>query len=199
MKPGDHIRIMKPSGWDHGIDVGDRTVIHFVRGAGARRSSLSDLATAGARIEVVTHPERVYPPKLVVGRAFSRLGDPAYATAFADAESFATWCLTGRAPPRALGPFPPSAMGATAKGEERARPARPRSSLPGPKRKPAQARPKAGSTRKARAGKAVKKSAAKKPAPRRSAKRAAPAVKRAARGVTKPARKARRSGKARRR
>jgi hypothetical protein len=100
MKAGDHVRILKDGSWLHAIDVGDRTVIHFAPGAGARRARVEEIAGGGARVEVVTHTARVYPPSTVVARAFSRF-EPAYASMFADSEAFAVWCKTGQAPARA--------------------------------------------------------------------------------------------------
>lgn len=103
MKAGDHIRILRPGGPVHAIDVGDRTVIHFEEGAGVRRSRLGDLAGEGT-VEVVTHAVRTYSPKQVVARAFSRFAEAAYASMFADSEAFAVWCEIGhlRAPAAAV-------------------------------------------------------------------------------------------------
>lgn len=103
MRPGDHIRILRDGGWDHAIAVGDRTVIHFARGEGVKRSLLSALASDHAPMEVVTHREPVYAPRRVVARAFSRFADSAYAAMFADSEAFACWCKAGRAPAQASG------------------------------------------------------------------------------------------------
>jgi len=103
MKAGDHIRITKDGSVEHAIDVGDRTVLHFARGAGVKRSRLAELAPNGARVDVVTHAERVYPAKQVVARAFSRFSEAAYAAMFPDSEAFAVWCKTGQIPPRASG------------------------------------------------------------------------------------------------
>jgi hypothetical protein len=96
MKAGDHICIQSDGTWRHAIDVGDRTALHFSSPGGVQRSRLSELAPAGTKVEVVTHAERVYPPKLVVARAFSRYAEAAYGAMFADSEAFAMWCKTGR-------------------------------------------------------------------------------------------------------
>ena len=137
MKAGDHIRILAPGAAVHAIDVGDRTVIHFEAGAGVRRSMLADLA-GDARVEVVTHAVRTYPPKQVVARAFSRFAESAYAAMFAGSEAFAVWCKIGQLPPAPVtsapaGP-PPSGEGA---------------STPRPRAKPAARRPDERSSRPA--------------------------------------------------
>jgi len=117
MKAGDHIRISRDGLVEHAIDVGDRTVIHFAPGSGVKRSRLTELAPNGARVDVVTHAERVYPAKQVVARAFSRFSESAYAAMFSDSEAFAVWCKTGQVPPRASGP---TAGAVTAPGTQRA-------------------------------------------------------------------------------
>ncbi len=105
MRAGDHVRVLREGRWDHAIDCGDRTVIHFVGGSGAavRHSPLGDFAGIGERVEVVPHPERVYPAREVVVRAYSRMQDPSFAHMFADAEQFAVWCKNGLLPPAATG------------------------------------------------------------------------------------------------
>jgi histone H1/5 len=114
MRVGDHIRITKGGGAEHAIDVGDRTVIHFAIGEGVKRSRLAELASDGARVEVVTHRERVFPRKQVVARAFSRFAESAYAAMFQDSEAFAIWCKNGKIPvwvsavPPALEPGSPT-------------------------------------------------------------------------------------------
>ncbi|HTP29212.1 MAG TPA: lecithin retinol acyltransferase family protein [Anaeromyxobacteraceae bacterium] len=97
MRAGDHLRILKGDTWEHAIEVGDRTVIHF-GDQGVKRSLLTEFAPNGARIEVVNHRVRVFTPKHVVARAFSRFSDSAYAAMFRDSEAFATWCKTGKMP-----------------------------------------------------------------------------------------------------
>ncbi|HUK65763.1 MAG TPA: lecithin retinol acyltransferase family protein [Anaeromyxobacteraceae bacterium] len=183
MKAGDHIRIMKASGWEHAVDVGDRTVIHFVKGEGAKRSYLYDLATPGARVEVVTHAERVYPAKHVVARAFSRVGDAAFALAFADAESFASWCATGRVPPSAPLLLPPPRAPAAAPPSSRRLKAAPAKASARKKKeskpvRPAARRAKASVRKPARAAgkKAPQRAAAKAKRPRRSISRSGKAV-----------------------
>jgi hypothetical protein len=99
MKAGDHIRILREGRWLHAIDVGDRTAIHFGPG-GLRRSLVDDLARGAEKIEVVTHPQRVYAPKAVVARAFSRFAEAAFGAMFADSEAFAVWCKMGNIPVR---------------------------------------------------------------------------------------------------
>jgi hypothetical protein len=99
MKAGDHIRILKDGEWQHAIDLGDRTVIHFAAQGGVMRSRLDSLSAGAQKVEVVTHPERVYAPKMVVARAFSRFSDSAFGSMFGDSEAFAVWCKSGGRPP----------------------------------------------------------------------------------------------------
>jgi histone H1/5 len=179
MSAGDHIRIRKSGAWEHAIDVGDRTVIHFEKGSGVKRSHVSDLANGGP-VEVVIHPTRVYAPRLVVARAFSRFSESAYAAMFPDSEAFALWCKTGQIPaaPLAVSPAPAAAAApkpvATVTSIARARKGA------AVKAKGKAAKPKAKARVKAKA--AVKA----KPA----ATKAKPAHKAKARAKAKPARKA---------
>jgi hypothetical protein len=160
MKTGDHIRITKGGGSEHAIDVGDRTVIHFATGKGVRRSRLAALASDGARVEVVTHRERVFPRKQVVARAFSRFAESAYAAMFQDSEAFAIWCKSGKVPMRASAI--PSAPEPGTPVHEALGPEAVAPSVP-VKRK---AKPVA----RVAAGRAAKKPAPKKPAPKKGAK-----------------------------
>ncbi len=118
MRAGDHVRVLREGRWDHAIDCGDRTVIHFVGGPGAaiRHSPLADFARIGERVEVVPHLERVHPPREVVARAYSRMGDPAFAHMFGGAEQFAVWCKSGLLPPPSgAAPWPLPAEAAPAR------------------------------------------------------------------------------------
>ncbi len=112
---GDHIRALRDGRWSHGIDCGDRTVIHVEVGAapGSRvqRSYRPTFEAGAAAVEVVLHRERVYAPKAVVARAFAPIRDPALAAMFGDSEDFACWCKAGRLPerPRKAVPIEPAA------------------------------------------------------------------------------------------
>ncbi len=84
----------------HGIDCGDRTVIHYSK----RGETPTVTRTAIAEfIGNTTRPGRVnikpyttcYIPATVVQRAESRLGEQQYNLAFNNCEHFATWCKTG--------------------------------------------------------------------------------------------------------
>ncbi len=112
MRTGDHVRVLKEGRWDHAIDCGDRTVIHFVAGArpAVCHTALADFARIGEPVEVVPHPERVHPAREVVARAWSRLGNPSFAHMFTGAEQFAVWCKSGLLPPAPL-PAAPAAAG----------------------------------------------------------------------------------------
>jgi hypothetical protein len=155
MRVGDHIRITKGGGAEHAIDVGDRTVIHFAIGEGVKRSRLAELASDGARVEVVTHRERVFPRKQVVARAFSRFAESAYAAMFQDSEAFAIWCKNGKIPVWVSAV--PSALEPGSHAHEAPRP----EAVPPPVRvKPAKRKVK--HVARVAAGRAAKKPAAKK-------------------------------------
>jgi Lecithin retinol acyltransferase len=144
MNLGDHIRTIANGRVDHAIDCGDRTVIHLVLATGGagraevRRSRLSDFTESAERVEVVTHSQRGYPPRMVVARAFSRLGDSAAWAMFPSAEHFATWCFNGQAPASGAGPAVPEPRAAPRKAParkpaRRKAPARPKARRPPPK------------------------------------------------------------------
>jgi hypothetical protein len=177
MKAGDHIRVRRAGGFLHGIDVGDRTVIAFEAGSGPRRVLLARFS-AGARPEVVTHTERVYAPKQVVARAFSRFSEGAYATMFPDSEAFAVWCKAGRPAGAALPPlvFPAAPAGAAPAALAKA--AKPAARNAAPAKVAAQVKAKAGIKAKARAPVKAKaaptKPAAKAPAGKAAARKAHP-------------------------
>jgi hypothetical protein len=101
---GEHIRARKGGIWNHAIDCGDQTVIHLVAdqsvppGDRVRRSYRPAFLAGADRVEVVTHRERVFAPRLVVARAFSRAREPVLAAAFRDGSELANWCKAGRAP-----------------------------------------------------------------------------------------------------
>jgi hypothetical protein len=203
MTAGDHIRIMKPSGWQHAIDVGDRTVLHFAKGEGVKRSLLSQLATEGARVEVVTHPQPVFPPEEVVGRAFSRHGTTPHAWTFADSEAFAIWCKIGRVMPGAFvrTPLPPAgrqANGAAAQAKPARKAAAAKASPPkkaaaakAAARPARAAAPKAGPKKATKAKKAAmaKKVVARAARPSGKKKAAVRAAQKASRKPAAPARK----------
>jgi hypothetical protein len=179
---GDHIRVLKGGRWLHGIDCGDRTVIYFSAGAdngepGVQRARLSEFASGAGQVQIVNHAERVFPPRMVVARAFSRLRESAFSQMFFDSEQFAAWCKSGR-----LG-FPlelSTVVGSTAKARAELA-AKPKAA----KAKPARAKARATSQSSrpaAKPRKAKQKSATKAAAQARSkaklrpkaAKRAAP-------------------------
>jgi hypothetical protein len=169
MTQGDHVRARRGGAWDHAIDVGDRTVIRFVPGAGFERCEYGDFVAGADRVEVVVHRERVFRPSLVVARAFSRFAEAAYAGMFRSPGQFAVWCKTDRVP-----------------GEEAA--------APGPAPRAGRRKgPRAGKKAAPARRKAPRKAAARRAAPRRRPaprKRARPAPGKAPR--RRGARKARR-------
>jgi hypothetical protein len=156
---GDHIRALKDGRWIHGIDLGTQQVLHLVEdpslpaGHRLRRTYKPDFTEGAISVEVVIHRERVFPPRMVVARAFSRLADPAVVAAFRSSEQFAAWCKASRLPPAA---------------EEAGRPAR--SQAGGKKGKAArQAAPKKAARKKKPP---VKKAVARKAPPRQRVARA---------------------------
>ncbi|HTN52815.1 MAG TPA: hypothetical protein VML50_10470 [Anaeromyxobacter sp.] len=183
---GDHIRARKGGRWQHGIDCGDQTVIHLVTDAGVpgsrfRRSFRPEFLAGSEAVEVVTHRERVYPPRQVVARAFSRNRDSALSAMFRDSEQFALWCKIGQVfqAPAAAEPGAPAAKarpaGAGGVGRKAARPAARKAAPMKAARKAARPKPARRAPRKAAKAKPARGRTAKKPAARgarRSARRA---------------------------
>ena len=189
---GDHVRFLRGNVWEHAIDVGDRTAIHFATGEGVRRAPLAQLAGA-TPVEVVTHTEPVFAPRRVVDRAFSRLAETAYRGMFRDSEAFAVWCKSGRVPfatmQLAPGFLPAAAGGGRSTPSVKAATSReaPVAGKPPPTRKAAGAKTAAPAKKAApaRKGAPAKKAVARQPAP----KRGAPAKKLAAAKKVAPLRK----------
>ncbi len=80
----------------HGIDCGDRTIIHYSKAGEATilRTSRDAFARGGA---VYTKPQTTsFIPDIVIERAKSRLGEQRYDLFFNNCEHFANWCKTGR-------------------------------------------------------------------------------------------------------
>jgi len=178
MALGEHLRIQVGGRYDHAVDCGDHTVLHLAMATdsgrpGVKRSLLLDFTRGAERVEVLRHRERTYPAKVVVSRAFSKLGDSAAWAMFPSPVHFVTWCLTGQAP-TAEGAFP--------------RPAFPAEGVPAEPPRPTRAAP---STRQAPAKARKATRAAAKPAARAAAKkapRATPAkkAKKAMKGTARP-------------
>jgi hypothetical protein len=120
MSHGEHIRIVGGGRVVHAIDCGDRTALHLAEGDGGpatvKRSLLADLTQGTATVEVVRAAHKVYPPQMVVARAFSKLGDPAAGAMFPTSEHFAAWCVSGQAPRPSPRPAPPPPPGPPAPG-----------------------------------------------------------------------------------
>lgn len=181
---GDHIRTRKDGRWSHAIDCGDQTVMFLSEdpalppGSRIQRAYRPDFVAGADAVEVVIHRERVYPPRQVVARAFSRARDTAAAAAFRTSAEFAAWCKVGRAgmtleEAAAVVALP----GAPVARERKPAPARARPKAAAPARKPAaKAKPAAKPVRPAARKPAAKKAAQKKPAPKRTkaAKKPAP-------------------------
>jgi len=180
MNLGDHIRTLANGRLDHAIDCGDMTVIHLVPAPGGtgraevRRSRLSDFTAGAERVEVVTYLQRGYAPRMVVARAFSRLGDSAAWAMFPSAEHFATWCVSGQAPGPSAAPAAEAPPAPAARAPRPARLARKAAPKGKPARKAAargKARPRKPARRKATARARVKRAARRGGAARRRAAR----------------------------
>lgn len=208
MGHGEHLRILVGGRYNHGIDCGDRTVLHLALPSGGgmpvvKRSLFHDFASGAERVEVVRHAERTHPPKMVVSRAFSKLGDTAVGAMFPSAEHFVAWCLTGQAP---LAHAEPVAAAASAAADaapatqakqpvaQAPRAAQPAAKAPGKARvlqksKPApkKAERPAPATRKVSKPASKKKVAAPKKAAKRKVAKASRAPAKAARGKKKAA------------
>lgn len=99
MNPGDHL--ITSRGWyaHHGIYIGNGKVIHY--------SGLADGLSTGTICEVslaefengdpacIRHHHNALPPKAIVQRAKSRMGEDNYNLFSNNCEHFATWCVTG--------------------------------------------------------------------------------------------------------
>lgn len=78
----------------HGIDCGDRTVIHYRKPSEIIERTSIDIFSKGKKIYLRDYPIR-YIPDTVLNRAESRLGEQQYNLLFNNCEHFATWCVTG--------------------------------------------------------------------------------------------------------
>lgn len=86
----------------HGIDVGDRTVVHarphdFARpldGGSVVRTSLAEFAGDG-EVLVTIEPAAAFSADEIVARALSHVGREGYCPVVDNCEHFATWCATG--------------------------------------------------------------------------------------------------------
>jgi len=204
MGHGEHLRILVGGRYDHGIDCGDRTVLHLALPAGGglpvvRRSLFPDFVRGAEKVEVVRHAERTHPPKMVVSRAFSKLGDTAVGAMFPSAEHFVAWCLTGLAPlahlelPAKAGPGARAKPALPAAAKATAAPAKARSAAPAakaPAKAPARPPAKAAAKPGARAAKRPPRP------PTKAAKAPAKPAKRVAKKAKRPAPSPRKAAKA---
>lgn len=79
----------------HGIDCGDRTIIHYRKVGTATVARTSTEAFArGNPVYPVLRPVS-FIPDVVISRAESRLGEQRYNLFFNNCEHFANWCKTG--------------------------------------------------------------------------------------------------------
>ncbi len=80
----------------HGIDCGDRSVIHYRKGTETiERTSFAIFAIDAMSKVYVKHYSTCFIPDVVVHRAESRLGERNYNLLFNNCEHFANWCKTG--------------------------------------------------------------------------------------------------------
>lgn len=112
MAKGDQIYVLRdlagvPGLYQHhGIDGGDRTVIHYSKAnAEAEITRTSYEAFAWSRAVYPVRQSLIYSPDVVIERATSRLGERQYDLLQNNCEHFANWCTTGRSESRQLGSF----------------------------------------------------------------------------------------------
>lgn len=80
----------------HGIDCGDRTIIHYYKGRAATISRTPIAIFARGGRVFIKYPDVAFLPHIVVQRAESRLGEQQYDLLTNNCEHFANWCKTGR-------------------------------------------------------------------------------------------------------
>mgnify|MGYP001099329326 CR=1 FL=1 len=80
----------------HGIDCGDRTVIHYSKaGEATVLRTTRDIFARGSAVYVKPQSTS-FIADVVIARAESRLGEQRYDLFFNNCEHFANWCKTGR-------------------------------------------------------------------------------------------------------
>ena len=90
----------------HGIDCGDRTVIHYSKAqevATVLRTPYASFSWGKPVFPV--HHETCFVVDAVIERAVSRLGEQRYDLFLNNCEHFATWCKTGRSESKQLANF----------------------------------------------------------------------------------------------
>ena len=110
MAKGDHlIAPLCELATDHGIDIGDGTVVHWSSGIpgendpqnmsawkSAPRIRRTPIQKFGGQTQIkVREYESCFDPDTVVRRALSRVGEGGYHVALNNCEQLATWCKTG--------------------------------------------------------------------------------------------------------
>ncbi len=112
MAKGDQIYVLRdlagvPGLYQHhGIDCGDRTIIHYSKAnAEAEISRTSYEAFSLSNAVYPVRQSLVYSPDVVIERATSRLGERQYDLLQNNCEHFANWCTTGRSESRQLTSF----------------------------------------------------------------------------------------------
>ena len=96
MGVSDHLEVARQHGLfkHHGIDLGDGTIAHYLKGRQIIRSALEEFCS-GQRFNVVSH-KNASPSELTLKRALSRIGEERYNLLFNNCEHFANWCKTGK-------------------------------------------------------------------------------------------------------
>ncbi|WP_404789422.1 lecithin retinol acyltransferase family protein [Altericista sp. CCNU0014] len=99
MTLGDHIYVYRTGYTHHGIDCGDRSVIHY-SGSIKEKSQATICQTTledfrGGRTLFTKKYQRCDSPEIVVERAKSRTGEEKYDLLFNNCEHFSRWCKTG--------------------------------------------------------------------------------------------------------
>jgi hypothetical protein len=99
MTLGDHIYVYRTGYTHHGIDCGDKSVIHY--GGSIKEKSQAIICQTtledfqGGRTLFTKKYQRCDSPDIVVERARSRTGEKKYDLLFNNCEHFSHWCKTG--------------------------------------------------------------------------------------------------------
>jgi len=101
MSEGDHIRVKRGLYYHHGIDIGDKTVVHFcvdnktkADDACIKRTAIQDFLIDNTSYEIINYQQCNDPDK-VIEIALSFIGSKNYSLFNNNCEHFARYCKTG--------------------------------------------------------------------------------------------------------
>lgn len=89
----DHLYVQRSTYTHHGLYLGGGEVIHYLRGEGITTDSIETFAN-GAQVFVKKSLMK-YNREIVIGRAFTRLGENQYNLASNNCEHYVCWCRNG--------------------------------------------------------------------------------------------------------